>query len=82
MYGLRYWWKELWNWMQDQKKIYKVKHGREKDEKVRKNDQREVIKTDVLGETDLESQKERLQKIWQKYHGWELFKTFFLKIKL
>lgn len=35
----------------------------------KKNAQREVIKTDVLGETDLESQKERLQKIGQKYHG-------------
>lgn len=55
-----------------------MKHGREKDEKKsEKNVQREVIKTDVLGETDLESQNRRLQKIGQKYHGWELFKTIF-----
>lgn len=43
--------------------------GEKRMKKSEKNVQREVIKTDVLGETDLESQNERLQKIGQKYHG-------------
>ena len=43
--------------------------GEKRMKKSEKDAQREVIKTDVLGETDLESQNERLQKIGQKYHG-------------